>query len=80
MRCQAGDDGDLAQDSFLEREDDGGRETDGGKERVGAAVVPHRNPPPILDAVEHGFDLVALFVEWFAVAALLLTEGEAVSL
>ena len=47
---------------------------------MGVAVVPHRNTPPILDADEHAFDLVALFVEWFAVAALLLTEGEAVSL
>lgn len=39
---------------------------------MGAAVVPHRNTPPILDAAEHDFDLVALFVELFTVAALLL--------
>jgi len=39
---------------------------------VGAAVVPHRNTPPILDATEHDLDLVSLFVELFVVAALLL--------
>ena len=39
---------------------------------MGAAVVPHRNTPPILDATEHDLDLVALFVELFAVATLLL--------
>ncbi len=39
---------------------------------MGAAVVPHRNTPPILDAAEHDLDLVTLCVEWFAVATLLL--------
>ena len=36
---------------------------------MSAAVVPHRNTGPILDATEHDFDLVALLVELFAVAA-----------
>lgn len=39
---------------------------------MSAAVVPHGNTAPILDATAHDLDLVALFVEWFAVAALLL--------
>ncbi|MBK9948982.1 MAG: hypothetical protein IPP12_17580 [Nitrospira sp.] len=47
---------------------------------MGAAVVPHRNTPPILHPPEPDLDCVLLLVEGFAVAALLLTEGEAVSL
>lgn len=39
---------------------------------MGAAVVTHRNPPPILNAAEHDLDFVTLYVELFAVAALLL--------
>ncbi|MBK8276659.1 MAG: hypothetical protein IPK92_12750 [Nitrospira sp.] len=47
---------------------------------MGVAVVPHRNTPPILHPPEPDLDCVLLLVEGFAVAALLLTEGEAVSL
>ena len=36
---------------------------------MSAAVVPHGNTAPILEATEQALDLVALVVEWFAVAA-----------
>ena len=39
---------------------------------MGAAVVPHRNAAPVLDAAEHDLDPVTLCVELFAVATRLL--------
>ncbi len=36
---------------------------------MGTAIIPHGNPPPILDPPEHDLDCVPLFVEGFAVAA-----------
>ena len=34
---------------------------------MAAAVIPHGYPAPVLDAIEHDLDLVALFIEGFAV-------------
>ena len=36
---------------------------------MGAAIVAHGDPPPVLDAVEHDLDFMALLVEGLVVAA-----------
>ncbi len=48
---------------MIEVEGDGGCDADGGEEGVGAAVIAHGHPPPVLQASEHVLDLVALTVE-----------------
>lgn len=34
---------------------------------MAAAVIPHGDPAPVLDAIEHDLDLVTLFIDGFAV-------------
>jgi hypothetical protein len=51
------------QDSFLEIEGDGCCDADGGEEGVGASVVAHCDPAPVLELGEHVLDAMALLIE-----------------